>query len=60
MRGGEGVNVKGRDAIIIDDIISTGNTIVEAANLVRKAGRAQDLRRMHPPGTQSQCAPADV
>jgi ribose-phosphate pyrophosphokinase len=38
VRGGEGVNVKGRDAIIIDDIISTGNTIVEAANLVKKAG----------------------
>jgi ribose-phosphate pyrophosphokinase len=38
VKAGEGVNVKGRDAIIIDDIISTGNTIVEAANLVKQAG----------------------
>ena len=38
VKGTAGVNVKGRDAIIIDDIISTGNTIVEAANLVRKEG----------------------
>jgi ribose-phosphate pyrophosphokinase len=37
-RGGEKLDVKGRDAIIIDDIISTGNTIIEAANVVRKAG----------------------
>jgi ribose-phosphate pyrophosphokinase len=35
---GEAVDIKGRDAIIIDDIISTGNTIIEAANLARKAG----------------------
>jgi ribose-phosphate pyrophosphokinase len=38
VKGEEGVDVKGRDAIIIDDIISTGNTIVEAARLVKKAG----------------------
>lgn len=37
-RGGEALNVQGRDAIIIDDIISTGNTIIEAAQLVKKAG----------------------
>lgn len=37
-RGGEQLNVQGRDAIIIDDIISTGNTIIEAAQLVKKAG----------------------
>jgi ribose-phosphate pyrophosphokinase len=37
-RGGEALNVEGRDAIIIDDIISTGNTIIEAAQLVKKAG----------------------
>jgi ribose-phosphate pyrophosphokinase len=38
VKGGGSVNVKGRDAIIIDDIISTGNTIVEAANLIKKEG----------------------
>ncbi|MBM3897002.1 MAG: ribose-phosphate diphosphokinase [Thaumarchaeota archaeon] len=37
-RGGEALNVQGRDAIIIDDIISTGNTIIEAAQVVKQAG----------------------
>jgi ribose-phosphate pyrophosphokinase len=32
------VNVKGRDVIIIDDIISTGGTIAEAISLLRKQG----------------------
>ncbi|CAG0960466.1 MAG: ribose-phosphate diphosphokinase [Candidatus Methanoperedens sp.] len=32
------VNVKGRDVIIIDDIISTGGTIAETISLLRKQG----------------------
>jgi len=32
------INVKGRDVIIIDDIISTGGTIAEAISLLRKQG----------------------
>ena len=32
------VNVKGRDVIIIDDIISTGGTVAETISLLRKQG----------------------
>lgn len=32
------INVKGRDVIIIDDIISTGGTVAEAVSLLRKQG----------------------
>ncbi len=35
---GELGDVRGRDAIIVDDIISTGGTIVEAVKLLRGAG----------------------
>jgi ribose-phosphate pyrophosphokinase len=34
----DGLNVAGKDAIILDDMISTGGTIVEAAKLLRKEG----------------------
>jgi len=32
------INVKGRDVIIIDDIISTGGTVAETVSLLRKQG----------------------
>ncbi len=37
---GEGLNVKGKSAIILDDIISTGGTIVGAAKILREQGVA--------------------
>jgi ribose-phosphate pyrophosphokinase len=35
---GESLNVKGQAVIIFDDIISTGGTIIGAANIIRKLG----------------------
>jgi ribose-phosphate pyrophosphokinase len=35
------VNVRGKDVVIIDDIISTGHTVAEAAKLMRKNGAAR-------------------
>ncbi len=35
------LDVKGKDAIIIDDIISTGGTIVNASNILRKHGASK-------------------
>ena len=32
------VNVKGKNVLIVDDIISTGGTMIKAANLLRKLG----------------------
>jgi len=32
------LNVRGRDAVLVDDIISTGGTIVEASKILRKQG----------------------
>ncbi len=60
VKGGEGVNVKGRDAIIIDDIISTGQHHRRGCQPREEGGRAQDLRGLHPPRAQPQRAPVDV
>jgi len=35
---GKDVNLKGRDAIIVDDVISTGRTIANAAQIAKKQG----------------------
>lgn len=35
---GKDVNLKGRDAIIVDDVISTGKTIANAAQIAKKQG----------------------
>jgi ribose-phosphate pyrophosphokinase len=35
---GENLNVKGKAVIIFDDIISTGGTIIGAANIIRELG----------------------
>jgi ribose-phosphate pyrophosphokinase len=35
---GKDVNLKGRDAIIVDDVISTGKTIANAAQIAKKRG----------------------
>ncbi|HID16740.1 TPA: ribose-phosphate diphosphokinase [Candidatus Bathyarchaeota archaeon] len=34
----KGLNVKGRDAVIVDDIISTGSTIANAAKVLKRQG----------------------
>lgn len=36
------VDVKGRDAVIVDDIVSTGSTVVSAARILREQG-AKDI-----------------
>ena len=38
---GRGLNVKGKPVIILDDIISTGGTIVGAAKILRELGAAR-------------------
>jgi len=37
------INLKGKNAVIVDDIISTGNTIMETAKILRRLG-AKDIR----------------
>ena len=32
------ISLKGKNAVIVDDIVSTGHTIIEAAKLLRKIG----------------------
>jgi len=45
----ESLNVKGRDVVIVDDIISTGGTIVEAVNTLRALGaREIYVTTVHP------------
>lgn len=39
-QSGEGLNVKGQTVIILDDIISTGGTIVGAAKILKEKGAA--------------------
>jgi len=45
----EGLNVQGKNVIIVDDIISTGGTIVEAVNTLRNLGaREIYVTTVHP------------
>lgn len=45
----EGLNVQGKNVIIVDDIISTGGTIVEAVNTLRNLGaREMYVTTVHP------------
>ncbi len=37
------VDVKGKNVLIVDDIISTGGTMVRAAELLRKLGGAKKI-----------------
>lgn len=39
----EGLDVRGKDVLIIDDIISTGGSVQKAAQLLRKAGASKIL-----------------
>jgi ribose-phosphate pyrophosphokinase len=39
-QSGEGLNVEGQTVIILDDIISTGGTIVGAAKILKEKGAA--------------------
>ena len=34
----EKINLKGKNAVIVDDIVSTGHTILEAAKILRRSG----------------------
>ena len=42
-RQGKPLPVNGRDVVIIDDIISSGGTIIEAVKLVQEAGAGKIL-----------------
>ena len=43
-------DVEGKNVLILDDIIDTAGTLVQAEEALRRAGGAADLRRGRPPG----------